>query len=150
MPSKNSITKTIRIKGEDVDIIEGIMKREGLSWSGAISWVIGRGTPLNSERGTPLSKKTEKPSNETKLRGVHPYIKEKTLKDIELMCNLSGIETARFFDEICRLFNEGGIEISGDRVEIKGKYDLSELESACKEHNLKIEEVIKKTITRIV
>lgn len=53
MPSIGSITKTIRINAEDLAVIEELMAREGLSWSGAIHKIISdrAGTPIGLPYG---------------------------------------------------------------------------------------------------
>ena len=161
MPSKDSITKTIRLNADDIAIVKLLMRTKGLTWSGAIHWLINqRGTPQKEEkviRGTPQKwvqgpLKTAEiqellgvhPTNE---KGVHPtFISDATREDIEKMCHLSGISTVYFFEEVDRLFNEGKLEVDCMRLKSNGEYDLSTLESVCHLNNVSVEDAIEKTI----
>ena len=176
MPSKDSITKTIRLNASDSVALEHLMEEYGLSWSGAIHKLIDdRGTPQKEEKcigvhpknvieipkGTPLElieklKETLKtgcltgvhPSEES---GVHPFvpqnfIRKETQEDIERMCHLCGISTELFFDEVDRLFNEGKLEVDCMKLKSNGEYDLSTLESVCHLNNVSVDDAIDKII----
>jgi hypothetical protein len=56
MPTIGSITKTVRINAEDLAVIEKIMAKEMVSWSGAIHYLVGnRGTPSEKNKKSEAS-----------------------------------------------------------------------------------------------
>lgn len=143
MPSKDSITKTIRLNASDAAALERIMSKKSLTWSGAVHYLInGKGTPQKEEgvhpkteqKGTP-----QKEDNSLKISG-------RTRDEIVNMCNLCGITTVEFFDEVCRLFNEGKLEVDGKTVKSNGEYDLRDLEEVCHLNNITVDYAIDKTI----
>lgn len=93
--------------------------------------------PQNSDSFVPQNKGNE----ETSLK-----ISGRTREEIVNMCNLCGITTIEFFDEICRLFNEGKLEVNGNTVKSNGDYNLRELEDVCHLNNISVEDAIDKTI----
>ena len=90
--------------------------------------------PQKEEKGTPLEDK--KPFK----------ISSRTRDEIISMCELCGITTVEFFDEVCRLFNEGKLEVEGKTVKSNGEYDLRELEEVCHLNNVTVENALEKTI----
>lgn len=143
VPSKDSITKTIRLNAEDTAVLEHLMEQKGLSWSGAIHHLIGsRGTPQNEEGVHPKNKEKGTPQEEKKPL----QISSRTRDEIINMCELCGITTVEFFDEVCRLFNEGKLEVEGKTVKCNGEYDLRELEEVCHLNNVTVENALEKTI----
>ena len=144
MPSQGSITKTIRINAEDRAVIEQIMEEEGVTWSGAIHHLVAEGVPLKKE------KKVEGCTPEEEKRGVPQLMNENTQRDIEKMCELSEISTGLFFDEVCRLFNEGKIEVEKHGLRSRGEYDLGYLEDVCHRLNVDPQEMINKLANSLV
>ena len=109
MPTIGSITKTIRIKPNDLEIIEGLM-RDGTSWSGAIHKLcesygtprvveenpkeIAKGTPKMEDTGTPMEK-------------------SQYLKDFEGYCSFFGVSEEEFVAQICQEIEAGHIMYDG-------------------------------------
>lgn len=172
MPSKDSITKTIRINASDTAEIERLMGEKNLTWSGAIHYLIGqRGTPQKSEktkRGTPQLTDDEllEMAKSRGLTGVHPkieegvhpsdngvhpeYMSDHAREDIEKMCHLCGISTKLFFDEVDRLFNEGKLEVDCMKLKSNGEYNLNDLENACHLANRDVQEAIDNTVEQVM
>lgn len=51
MPTLGSITKTVRINADDLRVFEDIMRKNGLSWSGAVHYLVERmGIPQRQEK----------------------------------------------------------------------------------------------------
>lgn len=132
MPSKDSVTKTIRIGKEDLEVVESLMESEGLSWSGAIHQII-------SERGTPQKTQKQASAKHNSLEGI---MSEETYKDLEDMCRKSGVSLEVFFDRIRELWNEGRIYTEGFLIECRGGYDLKELEETCHRANVNVQDMI--------
>ena len=121
MPSRDSITKTIRLSGEDRELIEGMMEKEGITWSGAIHKLIeGRGTPQESQK----------------------VMSDDTYRELEDMCFKSGLTTEKFFERVCELFNEGKICVDGIQIKTMGEYDTRKLEEVCHRINADPQEMI--------
>ena len=91
MPSRDSITKTIRLNADDTAVLEGLMAERDLSWSGAIHYLIEQwGTPLKPKNearvhpknailvpeGTPqeVVEKIKEALKNGAVQGVHPNI----------------------------------------------------------------------------
>lgn len=139
MPSRDSITKTIRLNAKDRAVVEEIIEKEGCSWSGAIHKIISEGRPIKS-----IPKITSvKDSDRLPMS-------EETYRDIENMCRLSGLTFANFMNYIQRLFNDGYIYIEGVAVKTKGDYDLSYLLDACHRANVDPQEMINKLANSLV
>ena len=165
MPSKDSITKTIRLNASDTAEIERLMDEKNLTWSGAIHHLIAhRGTPQNEGnmgKGTPhISDEELMEMAKTRgLMGVHPmkeervhpdYISDHAREDIEKMCHLCGISTKLFFDEVDRLFNEGKLEVDCMKIKSNGEYYLGDLENACHLANRDVQEAIDNTVDQVM
>lgn len=144
MPSKDSITKTIRLNAEDTAFLEDLMKKESLSYSGAIHRLIAMGCTPNNEGCTPRGvPQTEKEAS----KGV-PLDKE-TMEDIERMCFFSGLSVKEFISKLCEAMNEGTIRYENGRFITESGYDLSRLEEACHEKNIPVQKAIEKCIQMI-
>lgn len=78
------------------------------------------------------------------------YVRDTTRKDIEKMCHLCGVSTEYFFDEVCRLFNEGKIEFECMKLKSKGEYDLGYLLDVCHRANVDPQEMINKLANSLV
>ena len=79
---------------------------------------------------------------------IHP-IDEECMKDLEKMCQVSGITVERFLEKVRELFNDGFIYMDGYTIKTKGKYDLSRLEDICHRGNLDVQDVIDKLVSRM-
>lgn len=53
MPTAGSITKTVRINADDLRVFEEIMRKNDLSWSGAVHYMVERmGVPKTQEKAS--------------------------------------------------------------------------------------------------
>lgn len=126
MPTVGSITKTMRISPEDLGVIEGIMRDERVSWSGALHYLVEKaGTPKkeNCAEGTPQNFKNR--DSATAKLNQNPLL------------NLSmalGMEYGRFCKEIEGLIDNGGIMKEGSRLVAKENgVDLTDFFEVCHE-----------------
>lgn len=127
MPSKGSITKTIRFNVEDREYIERVMEEEEVTWSGAIHKLIeDRGTPHKEDKGNSLKDNME----------------DTEYKDLENMCQVSRLSIKEFMGRVVELFNLGNIYIDGTEVKTKGEYDTRELEDMCHRINADPQDMI--------
>ena len=76
-------------------------------------------------------------------------IDEECMKDLEKMCQVSGVTVERFLERVRELFNDGYIYMDGLTIKTKGKYDLSRLEDICHRGNLDVQDVIDKLVSRM-
>ena len=136
MPTNGSITKTVRITEEDVVTIEGIMRKKGFSWSGAVKYLVElhRGTPQKSgvsQTGTPL-----KGTTHGNLAGYTPNKLLGVATDLNM-------EYEKFANEISRLINDGCIMKEGNRlVAHENGVDLGELFDLCHETGAEPQKVV--------
>ena len=98
--------------------------------------------PQNNDSFVPRNNKKSTPEEEKKAL----QIRSRTRDEIIKMCELCGITTVEFFDEVCRLFNEGKLEVEGNTVKSNGEYDLRDLEEVCHLNNVTVENALEKTI----
>lgn len=112
MPSVGSITKTIRLSPIDREYIESLMLERGLTWSGAVHYVISGGTRSEEEIVQSLMDKA-----------VYRGIKKK--------CKAEGISTHDFFRGVLELWEKGKIEIVDGKVRSNGEWRMKEFETAC-------------------
>lgn len=124
MPSKGSITKTIRLNAEDRAIVERIMENEGCTFNWAVHRIISEGIEPREE-------------GDVSLTG-------ETYREINQMCRVKGLTFERFMDYIRGLFSDGRIYIEGVTVKTKGEYDLDGLKEACRRVNVNPQEMINK------
>ena len=143
MPSKDSITKTIRLNAEDAAIVEELMEREGLSWSGAIHQLIGC-TPIDSNEGVPLEKDVPHHEGCTPVPQMKNPVNEFTWAEIETMCGLNGYDIDEYMSALCEAMNDGTLEYVNGELRGTPQVDLSKLEEACHEKNVDIEKAIEK------
>lgn len=134
MPSKGSITKTIRLSAEDREYIESLINREECTWSGAIHKIIEGCQGVHPQ-------KQSKP-----LEGTPLEMPEKDYKDLESMCRVSGMTIGQFMGYVYGLFNDGKIYIDGTRVKTRGECDLRELEEMCHRFNADPQDMIDKLV----
>lgn len=121
MPTIGSITKTIRINPSDLAIIEGLMA-DGTSWSGAIHKLC---------EGTPVKK---------------TVLDDDVVKEIHSMAEFCKVGTNTLMKDILSGLMEGNLLIRGGKVVGRPEYDLDELEEACHDRGITVQEAINKTI----
>ena len=112
MPSVGSITKTIRLSPIDREYIESLMSERGLTWSGAVHYVISGGTRSEEEI-------------------VQSLMDRAVYRDIKKKCKANGISTHDFYRGILELWEKGKIEIVDGKVRSNGEWRTKEFETAC-------------------
>lgn len=141
MPSKGSITKTIRINAEDKEYIEGMMAKEGVTWSGAIHKLV-------SERVYPQT-------SENDMRGVPKEKEDNTsipaviMRDIESMCSLSEITVGDFMRELCEAMNNGDVMYEDGKFTSTEEIDLSRFREACDAKGVPYQKMIDKATQNV-
>ncbi len=123
MPTIGSITKTIRINPSDLEVIEGIMKKEKTSWSGAVHKIIEDG-------------------------GVHPKaeaIKTETMKEITEMAHFFNVTVDDFMNGVLSGLTEGNLTVEKGMVVGTPKMQLDEFIDACHERGLEPQETLDRT-----
>ena len=75
---------------------------------------------------------------------------EATYRDLNNMCQLSGLTFERFMDRVRELFNDGSIYVDGITIKTKGDYDLSYLTDMCHRVNVNPQEMIDKLANSLV
>jgi hypothetical protein len=140
MPSIGSITKTIRINAEDLKVIEEIMGREGVTWSGAIHYLVGNG------EGTPSMVYDSRMVKEvTPLYDIDP----KYLADMDSMKSFMGGsvgEMIRLFDEC---LNDGTIYFENGTFVGVPPINLDKFLEACREVGADPQKVLDKATAGI-
>lgn len=129
MPSHDSITRTIRFCKEDVESIENTMKREDLTFNGAVHRLI------SAER--------------TEGGEVHPENPEKSLAsldDIKEMIGCIGLPIEEMYENIASFMNSGQIMITKRGLEISLPTWAEEFSEACHDCGLEVEETMKKAV----
>lgn len=159
MPTLNSITKTIRINPQDLEIIKDLMK-DGTTWSGAIHKlceIVGTpsktqksvlGTPIKPSKGTPKNSKEALEGTPIEEKGVH-VLKSREISEIESMCKFYGVKVEEFLIAVLKGMESGQIGYEDGELKTYGEVDLSELEEVCHEKNITLEDAIKKCIQMI-
>lgn len=129
MPSAGSITKTIRINAEDKAIIEELMAKEALTWSGAVHRLISEGSVPKREKGN--------------TKGVPDGFKEafKELSDSVKCYNLTG---EAFLEKIITAMDKGKIVYEGGEFTVYDEIDLSRFKAACDEKGVEYQKMIDK------
>lgn len=112
MPSRDSITKTIRLNKEDREYIEELMRDNGITWNRAVHRAI-------------------RIADSEKECGRQDLMDRAVERDIIKECKRSGISTHDFFRGIEELWKKGKIEIDGYRVKSVGEWDMKEFEICC-------------------
>ena len=147
MPAIGSETRTIRFKAEDLDRIEGVMKREDTSFNNAVHLLIA-GTPLKIEktnRGTP----DNRPKNDN---GVHPTEDfwgtpiGKSVKSVAEMADLMKVPTEKLFEDINGMLESGELYYSGGKLR---NPIYEEFEDVCEEKKVNINNILMKVIRDI-
>lgn len=147
MPSIGSITKTIRFSLEDRERIERLIEEEGISWSRAVHKLMNEGTPEKGYQKTRQNTKSaDKGTPQEKPQYRQDLMDRAVEKDIDKMCELSGISTHDFYRGICDMFNDGKIYCEGDKVKSKGEWKLDEFIEVCHEVNVYPQEMIDKIV----
>lgn len=125
MPTLGSITKTVRINADDLRVFEDIMRRNGLSWSGAVHYLIEHmGTHQKQEKI--LSCVPQKSQKEVDV-GV-PY------NPLLLLSDELHMPYKTFCSEIIRLTDSGELmEERGSMVVHESGLDISEYLTVCKD-----------------
>lgn len=151
MPSKGSITKTIRVNEEDKEYIERRIEEEGLTWSGVIHRLIEEKEPVRVIQEECISRKEydelqRKYKEALKKPSEQQIMKEETWRELRGMIRLMGYSEPRFFDLICELLNEGKIYQEGMVLKTLGEIDTREFEEICHRVNVEPEDMLKKFI----
>lgn len=130
MPSLGSITKTVRINQADLGVIEEIMSRERVSWSGAVHY-------LCANVGY-----TPKKNNQEGVLGEE-------WADTLRMLELWGIPLSDFLQMLHEALENGEISLDGGRIVTKDSLDLERLYDACHEKGIDPQDAIDKTVKMI-
>lgn len=125
MPTIGSITKTVRIAPRDLEVINGLME-DGTSWSGAIHKLC---------KGVP-----------TKISETPGLTPNKDLEEIESMAKFFGMDGVEFINKVCDGLTDGSLTVEGGKVIGVPEIDLTELEDACHERGISVQEAIDKTV----
>lgn len=133
MPSVGSITKTIRINAQDREYIEGIMRENGLTWSGAIHYIIGL-------KDTPEEVKEYR--QDLMDRAVE--------RELIAMCKEKGISTHDFFRGALRLFKNDKLRVDGWKLRSYGDISTEKLEEVCDINNLKPQKVVDRITSSLI
>lgn len=125
MPSKDSITKTVRISANDLTVFKEIMDRKNLSWSGAVHYLVeNMGAPQKQEK---IDACVPQKSKKEVVLGVpnNPLLvlSEELHMPYEAFCS-----------EIIRLTDSGELmEEKGTMVVHKNGIDIEEYLAVCKD-----------------
>ena len=122
MPSPGSITKTIRLSPQDREYIEGIMRENGVTWSGAVHYLVNESNISVNHRQDIMDKSVE--------------------DDIKRQCIRNKISTHDFYREIAKIWKKGEFRIDGDKVRNLGHFNIEKLVEICYINNIKPQEVI--------
>lgn len=125
MPTLGSITKTVRINADDLRVFEDIMRKNGLSWSGAVHYLVEHMGIPQKQGKMPLCvpKKSQKEVN----GGVpnNPLLK---------LSEELHIPYETFCSEIIKLTDSGELmEERGCMVVHENGLDISEYLTVCKD-----------------
>lgn len=132
MPTIGSITKTIRISPGDLEIIEGIMSAENLSWSGAIHRLISE----NGSAGTPT----------TEL----PYgIDMADLDDLKTMVGFGCGSVGEIIHLIDKGLNDGSLVLESGRIIGRPEVDLDKFLDVCHDFGKDPQKMLDKMIEKI-
>lgn len=140
MPTIGSITKTIRINAEDLQVFERLMA-DGTSWSGAVHQLCSGeksesvGTPENPEKSLPNGKKMN--------------ISDEDYAEFSSMVGFMGGER-EFFHSLVGFLSEGSIAFERNEYVIK---DLSlstdEFKEVCKDMGKDPQNVLNEATKRL-
>lgn len=140
---KKGNTVILRISDELKGQLEEGAKKEEVSVSEYIRGILeskkGSGGKCNTKKSEPAENNVIQKEQKGALQ---EDLDEKRYKDLERMCQLSGLSIGKFMEYIIGYFNSGRIYIDGIVVKTKGKYDTLELEEVCHRVNADPQEMI--------
>lgn len=138
MPTIGSITKTVRINPNDLEVIEGIMKSEGVTWSGAVHTLAENYQKSENSEGTP-----------TKEDGCKPLGKPEDIENIRQMGGFFGFDV----EGMIHLLSEGleGGYITVKEGKLAGEIDLNleDFYDVCHDKGIEPQKAIDKMVSML-
>lgn len=139
MPTIGSTTRTIRFNASDLGIIEGLMKKEDVSFNAAVHLLInGTGTPQKAEKSS-----SGTPEKEEKTTKTGTPLPKSDYESIAEMAYLMRVPTEKLLADFKDLLENGDLYYSGGKLR-NPKYE--EFENICEARKQKVENILMKVI----
>lgn len=130
MPTIGSITKTVRINPDDISILSDIMRRNNLTWSGVIHYLI-------ENRGVPQIDKGVPQKSEKSAVGCTPKDNTGVPQEFLQMLHDLRMPLSDFITEITNLIDSGCLmNENGHLVSKEQGIDLSGFIEICHDANI--------------
>lgn len=136
MPTIGSITKTVRINPNDLEVIEGIMKSEGVTWSGAVHTLAEN----YQKSGTP-TKEDESECN--------PQGKPEDIENIRQMGSFFGFDVEGMIHLLSEGLEGGYITVKEGKIAGEIDLDLEDFYDVCHDKGIEPQKAIDKMVSML-